>query len=53
LGSGCLRIGIAHDFQIVPRVPVDPDRDQAMDLVVSPIRVIECRRGSGGVLAPG
>jgi len=52
LDPGCLRIGIAHDFQILPQVPADSEQDQRMDVVVSPIRVIQCRRGRG-VLAPG
>jgi 5-formyltetrahydrofolate cyclo-ligase len=52
LEPGCVRIGIAHDFQILTRVPADPEQDQPMDLVVSPIRVIQCRPGRGA-LAPG
>jgi 5-formyltetrahydrofolate cyclo-ligase len=51
LGDEPLRIGIAHDFQILPRIPHVPGLDHPMDFVVSPHRVLHCRR-AWGRLAP-
>jgi 5-formyltetrahydrofolate cyclo-ligase len=49
--DSALRIGIAHDFQILPRIPRIPGLDHPMDFVVSPVRILHCPR-TAGTLAP-
>lgn len=42
LPPDCLRVGVAYDCQIVDQIPAEP-HDQRVDLLVSPLRVVNCR----------
>lgn len=41
------RIGLAYDFQVMDRLPVD-HTDQAVDLIVTEKRIVHCKEGHGG-----
>ena len=39
--AGALRVGLAHDYQIVSHIPID-EHDQRVDYIVTEKRLIEC-----------
>jgi len=39
--AGALRVGLAHECQIVPHIPIDP-HDERVDYIVTEKRLIEC-----------
>ena len=39
--AGALRVGLAHDYQVVPRLPID-EHDERVDYIVTEKRLIEC-----------
>ncbi len=39
--AGALRVGLAHECQVVPHIPIDP-HDERVDYVVTERRLIEC-----------
>lgn len=45
--AGALRVGLAHECQVVPRLPVDP-HDERVDCIVTEKRLIECVGGRLG-----
>lgn len=47
IGDKALRVGVAFDFQVVARVPVDR-HDVRMDAVVTETKVLQCRTGAAG-----
>lgn len=45
VGDTPLLCGIANDFQIVDQLPIEP-HDVPVDMIITPTRVIHCRRNS-------
>ena len=39
--AGALRVGLAHDYQIVSHIPID-EHDECVDYIVTEKRLIEC-----------
>ncbi len=39
--AGALRVGLAHECQVVPHIPADP-HDECVDYIVTEKRLIEC-----------
>ena len=41
--AGALRVGLAHDYQIVAHIPID-EHDERVDYIVTEKRLVECAR---------